>query len=156
MTKISSKWTLFHKWMFPVFWYGGLVYFVITSVAMVPAEADLMFLIVPAFMAVIGAFVLKKLVWILADEVYDCGDTLLVRKSGREERIALSNVINVSVSSMTNPPRITLRLEKPSRLGDEIVFSPLVPAISLNPFAKNAVGEDLIVRVDRARTKRAV
>jgi len=156
MTRISSKWTLFHKWMFPVLWFGGLLYFVITSVAMAPAETDLMFLIVPVFMAIVGVVVLKKLVWSLADEVYDCGDTLLVRKGGREERVALSNVINVSVSSMTNPPRITLRLERPSRLGDEIVFSPLVPAISLNPFAKNAVGEDLIVRVDRARTKRAI
>jgi hypothetical protein len=88
------------------------------------------------------------------DEVYDCGDELLIKNRGREDRIKLSNVINVNVSSFTNPPRITLRLDKPGRLGPEISF-PAITAFSLNPFAKNQIGEDLIVRVDRARAKRA-
>jgi hypothetical protein len=89
------------------------------------------------------------------DEVYDCGDSLLIRNRGKEERINLSNIINVNVSSNTNPRRITLRLDKPGRLGNEIAFSPESRGFNINPFAKNEIGEDLIVRVDRARVTRA-
>jgi hypothetical protein len=50
---------------------------------------------------------------------------------------------------------VTLRLAKPGRFGDEIAFVPL-SGFNLNPFATNRVAEDLIVRVDAARAKRAV
>jgi hypothetical protein len=93
--------------------------------------------------------------WDLADEVHDCGDSLLIRKGSNEEHIPLSNIMNVSVSTNMNPPRITLRLVKPGRLGSEISFSP-PSRLSFNPFAKNPVAEDLMVRVDQARVKRAV
>jgi len=93
---------------------------------------------------------MRKLVWDLVDEVYDGGDYLLVRNGGKEDRVALSNIMNVSASTMTNPPRVTLRLSTPGRFGDEIVFSPIKP-ITLNLFARNKIADDLIVRVDRAR-----
>jgi hypothetical protein len=98
---------------------------------------------------------MKKLVWDLADEVYDCGDFLLVRKRDEEDRVPLSNVMNVNASTYVNPPRITLRLVTPGRFGNEIAFSPIA-GFRLNPFAKNKIAEDLIVRVDRARSKRTV
>jgi hypothetical protein len=65
--------------------------------------------------------------------------------------------MNVSVTTMVNPPRITLRIANASGvgpLGSEVTFSPPRP-FSLNPFAKIPVAEDLIVRVDRARSQRA-
>lgn len=49
----------------------------------------------------------------------------------------------------------TLRLVRPGRFGADVSFSPS-SKISFNPFAKNPVVEDLIVRVDQARLKRAV
>jgi hypothetical protein len=94
--------------------------------------------------------VMRKLVWDLVDEVYDCGDFLLVRNAGKEDRVALSNIMNLSAATMTNPPRVTLRLSTAGKFGNEIVFSPIKP-ISLNPFARNRIFEDLIVRVDQAR-----
>jgi hypothetical protein len=106
-------------------------------------------------MAVFGHFLMKKLVWDLVDEVYDCGDFLLVKNRDDEERIALSNIMNVNASTYINPPRITLRLVNPSKFGSEVAFSPIT-GFKLNPFAKNAVAEDLIVRVYQARSKRAV
>jgi len=84
-----------------------------------------------------------------------CGDFLLVKNRGEEDRVTLSNVMNVSASTNMNPPQITLRLVKPGKFGTEIAFSPTA-GFALNPFAKNQVAEDLIVRVDRARSKRAV
>jgi hypothetical protein len=153
--KISSSWTFFHKKIFPVFWFGFIALFVLTVSAAEADQLDAMFLVIPAFMAIVGFVLLKKLVWDLLDEVYDCGDFLLIKNQGEEDEVALSNIMNVSPSTFTNPPRVTLRLANPSRFGNEIVFSP-VTGFSVNPFAKNAVAEDLMVRVDRARSRRAV
>jgi hypothetical protein len=72
---------------------------------------------------------------------------------GVEEDIPLSNVMNVSVSMYTNPSRITLRLVTPGKFGTELSFSP-IRRFWLNPFAKNPLGEELIVRVDQARSRR--
>ena len=153
MRKISSRYTVFYKKIFPVIWFGFLAIFVI--IGLVETTGDdappvLLVLGMPIAMAVFGFFLMKNLMWDLADEVYDCGDSLLVRLRGEEERIALSNVMNVSAPTFGNPPRVTLKLVTPSRFGSEVAFSPIVGFI-FNPFAKNEVIEDLIVRVDRAR-----
>jgi hypothetical protein len=155
MTKISSKYTFFYKKGFPLLWFGFLAVFVAISLTAEDLEKDLMFLIVPGVMAVFGFFLMKKLVWDLVDEVYDGGEFLVVKNQGKEDRVLLSNVMNVNASTMTNPPRVTLRLVNPGKFGNEIAFSPAA-SFTLNPFAKNQVAEGLIVRVDQARTKRAV
>lgn len=111
-----------------------------------------MSLVVPFFMAVAGYVVMKKLIWDLADVVYDCGDYLIVRNRGQEDVVQLSNVMNVSATTYVNPPRITLRLVTPGRFGNEIAFSPETK-FTLNPFAKNPIAEDLIVRAYEARTR---
>ena len=154
MKKISSGSTRFYKKVFPLAWYGFLAFFVVTAVTGgAIRDGQWMFLIMPCFMAVIGFLVMKKLVWDLMDEVHDCGDSLLVRNGSDEERIPLSNIMNVNVSTNTNPPRITLRLVRPGRFGTDVAFYP-ASKMSFNPFAKNPVAEDLIVRVDKARRGR--
>jgi hypothetical protein len=153
MTRISSKTTFFYKRIFPILWFGFIAVFVATTLISGVIVKSYVFLIVPVFLTVVGYIVMKKLVWDLADEVYDCGDALLVRNRGEEERVALSNIINVSASTFTNPPRVTLRLVNAGRWGREISFSP-ARALTLNPFAKNPVVDDPIVRVDRARAQR--
>jgi hypothetical protein len=155
--KISSGSTYFTKRVFPFLWFGFLAVFsVIAVIAMLNGveDASPAFLLIPAAMAVFGFFLMKALVWNLADEVYDGGDFLLVRWGGREERVSLSNVVNVNASVAVNPPRITLRLAKPGKFGEEISFSP-VSRFQLNPFGKNPVAEDLILRIDCARLRRA-
>jgi hypothetical protein len=112
-----------------------------------------MFFVVPVIMAVFGYFLMKKLVWVLADEVFDCGDYLLVRNRGEEERIELSNIMNVSIITIMNPPQITLRLITPARCGSEVTFSPPM-SLRLNPFAKCPIAEDLMVRAHSARAGR--
>ena len=153
MKRISSKQTFYLKKILPFFF-----------VAMAVAPVVLTYwqsgklhpgLLVPAILiAIVLAFIYPKLVWGLADEVYDGGDYLLVKRGDLEDRVALSDVMNVSASMMVNPPRITLRLARPSKFGNEVMFSPIRPA-TLNPFARNAVADDLIVRADAARVKRA-
>ena len=155
MKKISSGSTFVTKKVFPILWFGILAAVVGFGALEGAAFSDPMFLVGPAVMAVFGFFLMKKMAWDLADEVFDCGDYLLVKNRGMDERVDLSNIMNVSVSTAANPPRITLRLVKPGRLGGEIAFSPQM-GLRLNPFAKSQVAEDLMVRVDKARSRRAV
>ena len=155
MKKISSSGMVFYKKIFPIFWFGFIAAFVVMAVqADAIRGGQVMVLAVPCFMAVIGFFVMRKLVWDLADEVHDAGDYLLVRKGSEEERVPLTNIMNVNASVNVNPARITLRLVHPGKFGSEISFSP-PRQFSFNPFAKNPIAEDLIVRVDKARVRRA-
>ena len=150
MTKISSGLTYFNKKVFPALWFGFLAFFLAIAALTGIVEKAPISVAIPVFMAVVGFFVMKTMVWDLADEVYDCGDSLLVRLRGEEERIALSNVMNVSAPTFGNPPSVTLKLVTPSKFGIEVAFCPIV-GFTFNPFAKNEVIEDLIVRVDQAR-----
>jgi hypothetical protein len=99
-------------------------------------------------MAIFGYFIMKKLVWDLIDEVYDEGTSLLFRNRNQEVRVNLKDIKNVSYSTMTNPPRVTLSIRHKTALGDELTFSP--PA-SWVPFKKNEDIERLIDRIDEAR-----
>ena len=154
MTKISSGMTFFHKRIFPALWFGFLALFVATGLASGAVQRSWMFLVVPIFMAVFGYFLFKRLAWVLADEVHDCGDFLFVKSGTVEERVYLSNIMNVSVTTFANPPLVTLRLVTPVQSGSEITFSPAA-GFTLNPFAKNKIAEDLMVRAHRARTLRS-
>ena len=110
-----------------------------------------MFLIVPVVMAVFGFFLMKKLVWDLADEVLDGGDRLIVRMGGDEEQIPLANIINLDYQYMTSPPRVTLTLRTPCRFGDKVSFC---PPLRFVPLARSPVIDGLIRRVDAAREAR--
>ncbi|MFZ2754151.1 MAG: hypothetical protein WAZ48_11970 [Lysobacteraceae bacterium] len=154
--KLSGA-TFFLKRVFPAIWLGFLMLFVIMGFVTGPhGKIDaLPFLLMPVVMAAFGVFMFKKLVWDLADDVSLAGDALIVRKGDIEERIRLADIMNVSVTQMTNPTRISLRLRKKCRLGDEIVFMPK-SEFRFNPFARNKVGEQLILLVDRARQMEAM
>jgi hypothetical protein len=156
MTKLSSDWTFFNKKVFPIVWLGSMGVFVAVSLKHAGETAGFVF-VLPLVFLVIVSFLLKKLVWDLVDEVYDGGEYLLIKNGGREYRLPLADIMNVSGSLYTNPPRITLRLANTgggNPFGSEVAFSPKRP-FSLNPFAKNPIFEDLVVRVDRARAQRA-
>lgn len=153
MKRISSKQTFYLKRVLPfaliVVAFAPLMLIYGQTGRFYPGSAA------PAILVVVVLAVLyPKLISDLADEVYDGGDYLLVKRGRLEDRIALSDIMNVNSSVMVNPPRVTLRLARPSKFGDEVVFSPARP-MTLNPFARNAVAEDLIVRADAARVKRA-
>jgi len=155
VTRISSADTWAFKRAFPTLWFGFLLLFVLVGTYFGAAAKEPMLLVVPVIMAFGGYFVMRRFVWDLVDEVYDFGDSLVVKNRGEEVTIPLSAIMNVSASTNQRPPRITLRLAEPSKFGTEIAFVP-TSTFTLNPFAKNRVAEDLIVRVDEARSRRAV
>lgn len=149
MKKLTSKSTFINKRIFPVIWFGILALIVVKSFSVEGANRpDPMFIVIPVLMAVFGYFIMKKLVFDLIDEVYDEGDSLLFKNSGKQVRVNLRDIKNVSYQYMINPPRVTLNLRHETALGKELSFS---PPISFIPFKKNKDIEELIDRIDRAR-----
>jgi hypothetical protein len=152
MRRISSQWTFFYKFVFPIFWFGFIIVFLIVAV-FVPTRAGqglpIPALIVPIIMLVIGYALMKKLIFDLADEVWDDGDALVVKKSGQEQRIALSDIKNVNYSTMSSPPRVVLSLRRPSVFGEQVAFC---APLRFVPFATSPIVDDLI---DVARRKQA-
>jgi hypothetical protein len=151
MRRLSSKSTFFHKRVFPIFWFGFLAVFLVSALGAMGAnnEFSIAFLIGPLVMAVFGYFFMKRLVFDLVDEVWDEGDALIVKNKRQEERIPLKDIINVSDTTLMNPPRITLTLRQPCRFGKEVTFSPVAKLFGF--FSRNPVAIDLIERIDRSR-----
>ncbi|HST01948.1 MAG TPA: hypothetical protein VLJ84_09820, partial [Usitatibacter sp.] len=131
MKRISSSQVFFMKKILPFF----LVVVAFAPVLLMYSRSGVFHpgAVMPAVLIVVVlAFIYPRLVWSLADEVRDGGDYLLVKRGRLEERIAFSDIMNVSASVMVNPPRITLRLARPSKFGDEVTFSP-IRSMTLNP-----------------------
>ena len=143
--------TFWYKRVFPIFWFGFLVLFMVVpwTLDRGPAQAlPTMVFVVPALLGLYGIFLMKKLVFDLVDEVFDDGDALVVRNRDMEERIALSNVVNVSYSQFVNPPRVTLLLRDPGLFGERVSFC---APTRFNPFSSSPMIDDLIRRVDAKR-----
>ncbi|WP_444888653.1 hypothetical protein [Microbulbifer sp. JMSA008] len=147
MKKISGT-TFYFKKLFPSIWFGFLTLFLLTSLIAGAAKESLMFLVMPVFMAAFGFFFFKNLLWDLADEVYDDGDSLLFRKGGKEQKVLLKDIVNISYNQMSSPERIILHVRSGGAIGKELAFN---PPMRLNPFSKNPIVTELIERVDRAR-----
>ena len=150
MKRLSSKTTFLYKRIFPFIWFGFLAIILCVGLLanLAGDGAGFMFVVIPMGLIVFGYFLIKKLVWDLIDEVYDEGTSLLFRNRGREFRVSLKDIKNVSYTTMVNPPRVTLSIRYPTDLGDELSFSP--PACWI-PFKKNKDIEALIDRIDEAR-----
>lgn len=153
MKRISSSWTFCYKRVFPVFWFGFLLVFI--SVPFIRGShtgslPPIPFFIGPIFMMVVGYFIMRKFIFDLADEVWDEGDSLLVRNRGEEARIALTDIKNVNYTPLLHPPRVVLSLRRNTAFGDQIVFCAPVRFV---PFASSPIIADLINRIDDARRK---
>lgn len=147
MKKISGS-TFFFKKLFPSVWFGFLAFFSITSLLSGAATESFMFLVVPVFMAVFGFALFKKMVWDLADEVFDEGESLLFRKGDKQQRVHLKDIININYAHMSSPERVVLQVRSKGALGKELAFT---PPMRFNPFSKTPIITELIERVDRAR-----
>jgi hypothetical protein len=97
---------------------------------------DIPVLIGAVLMAILGYWIMKKLLFGLADEVLDAGDALIVRSGGQEERISLSDIKNVGYSRYMNPPQVTLSLRRQTVFGDTIGFC---ARVSVVPFRSSPV-----------------
>ena len=108
-----------------------------------------MLLVVVCVMSVIGYYQTKTLRRNLVDEVFDCGDSLLLRKGNEEDAIPLSNIANVNFTA--RPSRITLTLTTPGKFGTEVAFVP-PPQIYFSAIPENEIASDLITRTVQTRS----
>ena len=107
-------------------------------------------MVILPMMAVFGFFIMRALIFDLVDEVWDAGDALIVRNRGAEDRIALSDIKNVSYSAMTSPPRVSLSLRRQSVFGAVVTFCAPLRFI---PLTTSPMIEKLIERIDAARRR---
>jgi hypothetical protein len=124
MRQISSKMTWWHKKALPSLFFGIIVLVSVQFVAAVingsvPGEV----LWIPLGMTVFGLLMMGWLVFPLMDEVWIDGDDLIVRNWGEEERVPITQIIDVKSSFLTSPESIGITLEPPSRFGKWIRFA---------------------------------
>jgi hypothetical protein len=153
MVRVSSKATFYYKRVFPIAFFGILLLVIVGPVLLGsnPAQPPpLPFFIIPAAMAVFAYVVMKKLVFDLVDEVWDDGDALIVRNGTMQDRIAFTDIKNVSYSVLINPPRVTLSLRQPSAFGSSVTFCAPLRFI---PFATSPIIDALIDRIDAKRKR---
>lgn len=103
-------------------------------------------------LGVVLAVVFKRRMWGLADEVFDGGDHLVIRRAKREARVELANISEVSVGSGP-PTKVTLQLRLPGEFGAKVSFLP--NPTSRNPLATSSIAEDLVRRVQQMDERRA-
>src|SRR5215813_6255463 len=102
MRCISSRATFLYKRVFPAIWFGFLSLFIAIPLILGWSSGQFppaMFLIMPVVMAAVSYFFMKKVLFDLVDEVLDTGDALIIRNRDQEERVALSDIVNVNYTS---------------------------------------------------------
>lgn len=130
MHRLSSRWTAFVKYIFPLMWLGALGVVIVLTLTEPKRPRDLplpIILALPIAMAVLFGAVWRR--WLtLVDEVWDAGNELVVKQRGMQYHIPISNILdvstNLSIMSFRGPDRITLTLREPGPLGREISFVP--------------------------------
>jgi len=154
--RISSNRIRYYKRVFPEIYFGFLGFFFVVALIIVATDKTvdlkfaLVFLVLPIVLALFGHFIMKRFVFDLVDEVWEDGDALIIKNKDQQERIPLSDIVNVCDTILMNPPRITLTLRYPSRFGKEVTFSPPRKLFSLS---RNPVAIELIERIDDARKR---
>ena len=125
MQPLSSSWmTVLIKRIFPVLWYGVLVFQLLMSIGHGPGGwHDSIVLLAMA----IGGFVLFRFFFNFVDEVWLDGEQLLVKNRSEQWRIPLADIGNAeSVSGgPRGPRRIELSLDREwPGLGSKVTYLP--------------------------------
>ena len=84
----------------------------------------------------------------LDDEVWDCGETLLVRNNDSEFYIALTDCLDVSLSSYVSPPFAKIVLQPELDHGNTLK---VLPPVELLPYVAPPIVQELALRIDAAR-----
>jgi hypothetical protein len=154
MKRISNPFTVALRAM-PILVFAFCAFIVVLALRKGALQKAPLFLIFPCLVAVGGYYAWKVSIRDLMDDVYDCGDYLVVKKHGEEDTVPLSNInyVNFSTDRRGAQRRIHLRLDTPSKFGTEISF---VPPPNICFPRRSEIAEDLATRADKARSARAV
>jgi hypothetical protein len=153
MPQVSAGHMYLAKWVLPILMFVGVAIWTIASNV---ARTAIDFISHGFALSVLGLFLvyfLKRDIWNLLDEVLDGGNFLLVRRGSKQERVPLSDVVNVNVTHQLNVTRIVLRLRTPCALGEKLAF---FPKVTHRLGGRNDIADDLTGRVARIRVDSGV
>ena len=111
MKRLSSSLTIwwYKRWGLLLI---GAAFLVGTAALAISAARGTMasgWLIVPPILAPLVWIYLRRFVLPLADEVFDAGDALLVRRGPQTSHVAFGDITSIDYSLIFDPPRITVR-----------------------------------------------
>jgi hypothetical protein len=141
--RISSGSTGFWKWVFAPFWtllLGGFVAAGWLGMLEAPASEGALTLLTVIWLG-LGSFF-----WwwaIRLEHVWLSGDDLVVRRQGREHRVPLADVREITETRWSRVKTVTVKLHPGHMLGDQILF---LPTFTLLPFLSHPVVKDLYRR----------
>jgi len=148
---ISSRWSTLTRWTTPVVWVALTILLLVGGYYEKEEKIGAAYYALVGALGVFGLLTWRLVVWDIADEVVDCGDSLLVRRGEIEEKVPLTNILRVSESPFSESVRIVLHLVVPGRFGRVIAFMPRNQPARINPFARNPVVKELAERAISAR-----
>jgi hypothetical protein len=150
MKLLSSKITIFYKYILPAIWLAVLVYIVYASISTVGVEVfKTIFTVIFLFVLMLGFFILKEFHMGLVDEVWDGGDFLLVKNKGKEGKIYLTNIKNIKYGAISNIDKVTLTLDEPGIFGEKISYN---ARMSVNPFKRDPLVKMLEEKIYQKRS----
>jgi len=128
MKKPISDSTFFDKKVFPTLLFSFLT-FIVVAVQLAseengPSTVGLITTVCAFAMAFFGYVVMQELYVELIDEVYDEGDSLLFKNSGKEVRVCLRDIHSISseTTSTSTRRKVTLLLSQQTDLGSKLTF----------------------------------
>ena len=131
MIRLSSRRALIVKWVTPAVITAGTLSFAAHEWTRQRQAA--LFLVITLVIAAGVFIIVRRSAGRLADTVLDGGDHIVVMRNGLVERIALSEIVEVSLlDGLIGPPVIVLRLATPHRIGSEVVLAPISNADPLS------------------------
>lgn len=130
--RVSAKFMYLPKWVVPVLGFAWICVSMLVNEQR-KAHPDFAVLIpVLVMAALILVLVFWKRVWVLADEVLDGGNHLMVRFGKRQQTISISNINGVTVRRGSVWTTVHLNLSVPSEFGHVISWLAR-PGSSLRP-----------------------
>ena len=115
MRKVSASASYLRN-VFPILWFGGFLFVSMNIFGDPTLSNDGGYAAIAV--AIIGCVLSRMLALKLMDEVYDDGDSLLVRRNGQEQRIYLYQVKKIS----TNNAWISLKTTSEGKIGNKASF----------------------------------
>jgi hypothetical protein len=136
-------------------WFGtaGLAVAVATPFVLQGGASDELPARVAGLCALAGLFAFalaKTRIHGLADVVIDCGDYLEVRRGQLRENVPFAKIRSVEGKSLGIVSRLTIRLEAPTRFGEQIEFLP-EEHLWASPGDLKRLAQALTARATRAR-----
>jgi hypothetical protein len=144
MRLLSSS--AFCRRVYPVLWFGMLGLVMLGAlVGGIPRSRMIEFWLSFFALAAFVYYRVKSQIWSLVDEVWDAGDSLIVRNRGQEVRIDLLDIRCVDYSHGRGSAMVKIQLREPCVFGSTLKFNAYA---SFLPWGTPPIVKELRQRID--------